>query len=141
MDEGRATAEQVADELAIRNLIVRVAQYADGLGSVDQYAELFTEDAAWLMPGSERHGRDDIRAGSAERRAAGGVGPGSNSRHVVTSVAVELTGPDDAEADSYWLYWVDTHESPRVQLMGHYHDAFRRTADGWKLARREISYG
>jgi hypothetical protein len=28
-----------------------------------------------------------------------------------------------------------------VQLLGHYHDAFRRTSDGWLLARREITFG
>jgi uncharacterized protein (TIGR02246 family) len=139
--EERTPGELAADELAVRNVIARVALYADGLGSVDEYAELFTADAEWLMPGSPRRGRDQIRAGSAERRAAGGVGPGSHSRHVVSTVAVTHTGPDEAVADSYWVYYVDTDEAPRVQLLGHYHDAFRRTSDGWLLARREITFG
>jgi uncharacterized protein (TIGR02246 family) len=141
MDDPRTPGEQAADEWAVRNTVARVAQYADGLGTVDEYAALFTEDAEWLMPGAPRRGRAEIRAGSVERRAAGGVGPGSNSRHMVSTVAVEFTGPDEAVVDSYWVYWVDTHESPRVQLLGHYHDTVRRTPEGWLLARREITFG
>jgi hypothetical protein len=60
---------------------------------------------------------------------------------MVSTVAVDFTGPDEAVVDSYWVYWVDTHESPRVQLLGHYHDTLRRTSDGWLLARREIAFG
>ena len=86
-------------------------------------------------------GREDIRAGSNERRATGGVGPGSNSRHVITTIAVEFADEDTAVVDSYWLYYVDTHEVPRLTLMGHYHDTVVRTDDGWRMARREISFG
>ena len=43
-----ATAD---DELAIRNLIARVALYADG-PDVEAYVALFTEDATWDMPGA-----------------------------------------------------------------------------------------
>lgn len=141
MGSGRSAGEQAADEWAVRNVIARLAQYADGLGSVDQYAELFTEDAEWLMPGSPRHGREDIRAGSRERREAGGIGPGSNSRHVVASTAVEFTDEDEAVADSYWMYFVETDQVPRMTLMGHYRDTVRRTSDGWRMARREITFG
>jgi uncharacterized protein (TIGR02246 family) len=141
MEDPRTPGERAADEWAVRNTITRIAQYADGLGSVDEYAGLFTEDAEWLMPGAERHGRDDIRAGSAARREAGGVGPGSNTRHMVTSVAVDFPGPDEAVVDSYWIFLVDTLDNPRIQMLGHYHDTVRRTPDGWLLARREINYG
>lgn len=75
--------ERAADEWEVRNVIVRLAQYADGLGSCEEYAALFAEDAEWLMPGAPRVGRADILEGSIARRAEGGIGPGSNSRHVV----------------------------------------------------------
>jgi 3-phenylpropionate/cinnamic acid dioxygenase small subunit len=141
MDDQRAPGEKAADEWAVRNTIAKVALYADGLGSIDEYAALFTEDAQQLMPGAPRSGREDIRAGSAERRAAGGVGPGSNSRHMISTLAVEFTGPDEAVADSYFTYFVETNEAPRVQLVGHYHDTLRRTPEGWLMARREITLG
>ncbi|MBV8986349.1 MAG: nuclear transport factor 2 family protein, partial [Acidimicrobiia bacterium] len=37
------------DDLAVRNLVARVAQYADG-PDVDAYVGLFTLDAVWDMP-------------------------------------------------------------------------------------------
>ena len=141
MASTRSPGEQAADEWAVRNVIVRLAQYADGLGSCEQYAELFTEDAEWLMPNAPRHGRADILEGSLARRAEGTVGPGSNSRHVVASTAVEFSSDDEAVADSYWVYYVETNVAPRVTLVGHYRDTLQRTADGWKMARREITFG
>ena len=141
MGSSRSPGEQAADEWAGRNVIVRLAQYADGLGSCEQYAELFTVDAEWLMPNAPRHGRADILEGSIARRAEGGVGPGSNSRHIVAATAVEFTNDDEAVADSYWVFYVETNTAPKATLVGHYHDIIVRTEDGWKMARREITFG
>jgi uncharacterized protein (TIGR02246 family) len=127
------------DELAVRNLVARVAQYADG-PDVDAYVALFTPDAVWDMPGAPRRGHAEIRAGSLERREAGQTGPGSNTRHVVSTVAVAVEG-DSAFADSVWQFYVDTASAPRLQLMGTYHDECRRVGDEWKLAHREITLG
>ncbi|NCY16382.1 MAG: nuclear transport factor 2 family protein [Actinobacteria bacterium] len=134
-------ARASADELAVRTLIVRLAQYADGLGSVDDYAELFTADARWLMPGSPRIGREDIRAGSIERRAEGGVGPGSNTRHVIAGTAMSFTTPDEAVADSYWMFFVNTDTRAELRLIGHYRDVAVRTEAGWRISQREITFG
>ena len=141
MGSSRSPGEQAADEWAVRNVIVRLAQYADGLGSCEQYAELFTVDAEWLMPNAPRHGRADILEGSIARRAEGGVGPGSKSRHIVAATAVEFTNDDEAVADSYWVFYVETNTAPKATLVGHYHDIIVRTEDGWKMARREITFG
>jgi ketosteroid isomerase-like protein len=127
------------DDAAVRNVIALLAQRADG-GDVDAYVDLFTPDASWEMPGAPRKGHADIRSGSLARRSAGETGPGTHTRHVVTTTAVTVNR-DSAEADSYWLFLVDTSREPRVRLMGTYHDTFERTAAGWKLARRQISFG
>ena len=127
------------DELAVRNLVARVAQYADG-PEVDAYVALFTPDAVWDMPGAPRRGHAAIRAGSEERRAAGQIGPGSNTRHVVSTVAVRIH-EDHAVADSVWQFYVDTASTPRLQLMGSYHDECRRVGHEWKLAHRRITIG
>jgi uncharacterized protein (TIGR02246 family) len=127
------------DELAVRNVVARVALCADG-PDVDAYVGLFTPDAVWDMPGAPRKGHAEIRAGSEERRAAGQIGPGSNTRHVVSTVAVAVDG-DRAVADSYWQFYVDTVSAPRLQLMGAYHDELVRTDAGWKLAHRRITIG
>ena len=60
---------------------------------------------------------------------------------MISSVAVEFSGPDEAVADSYFTYFVETDEAPRIQLVGYYHDTLRRTPEGWLMARREITFG
>jgi hypothetical protein len=92
------------------------------------------------MPGGPRQGHAEIRAGSEERRAAGQIGPGSNTRHVVSTMAVTLDG-DMGVADSVWQFYVDTDAAPRLQLMGTYHDECRRVGTEWKLAHRRITIG
>lgn len=127
------------DDLAVRSLIARIAHLAD-TGSLDDYVSCFAADAHWDMPGAPRHGRGDIRSGGEQRRAAGEAGPGSSSRHVVNTVAVQVIG-DVAVATSYWQFYVDTSSEPRLQLIGQYDDRFVRTAEGWQLARRRITVG
>jgi 3-phenylpropionate/cinnamic acid dioxygenase small subunit len=140
--------ERVAAELEIRNVIARLAQLAD-TGEVDEYVAQFTDDAAWEMPdnerlgipGSVRTGRDQIRAGVHERRDAGIQGPGSDTLHSITTTSVRLDGADAARAHSYFQFVIHTATAPTLQNMGQYDDTFRRTPDGWKLARRVITFG
>ena len=127
------------DELTVRNVVARVAQCADG-PDVDAYVALFTPDAVWDMPGAPRQGHAEIRDGSEERRAAGQIGPGSNTRHVVSTMAVRVHD-DHAVADSVWQFYVDTNTAPRLQLMGTYHDELVRMNGEWKLAHRRITIG
>jgi uncharacterized protein (TIGR02246 family) len=132
--------QRLADELEIRNLVARLAQLAD-MGDLNEYVSLFTEDASWEMPGAPRTGRADIMAGAQDRRSSGTTGPGSNTRHVISTLSVHADGSDQATSDCYWLFYANTTSTASVQLMGHYHDTLRRDTDGWKLARREIAFG
>jgi 3-phenylpropionate/cinnamic acid dioxygenase small subunit len=135
-----AAVQRVADELEIRNLVARLAHLADFGSDLDEYLDLFTPDAVWNMPGAPRQGHADILAGAVDRRATGTVGPGSNTRHVITTLAVDVQG-DVATSDCYFLFFVDTLGARAVQIMGHYHDDHVRTSGGWKLARRSITFG
>ncbi|MFD0690709.1 nuclear transport factor 2 family protein [Actinomadura fibrosa] len=137
---GSPDARLVRDELEIRGVLARVARSSD-MGSLEDYGSQFTEDAVWVMPGHPaRRGRAEIVAGGAARRAEGVAGPGSRSRHVISTVTVALDGAS-AVAESYWQFYVDTDSAPRLQSMGCYRDAFRREAAGWRLARRDITVG
>jgi uncharacterized protein (TIGR02246 family) len=129
------------DELAIRNALARIAQYADS-GDLADYAALFTEDARWEMPDGEgsRTGRAAIRAAGADRRTGRFTGPGSHTRHIVGTVAVTVTG-DTAVADSYWQFYGNTDTAPELRSMGAYRDTFVRTPEGWRLAERLITLG
>lgn len=131
---------RVADELEIRNTIARIAMLADH-GDLDEYQELFAEDAVWDFPLGARQGRADIRAGAEERRAGGVTGPGSATRHVITNVCVTVDGSDTATADSYFVFFQQTTTTPTVFNMGHYHDTFEREGGTWRLARRAITLG
>ncbi|HVQ92973.1 MAG TPA: nuclear transport factor 2 family protein [Mycobacteriales bacterium] len=129
----------------IRSLLARVAQLADA-GTIEEYLELFTEDAGWEMPANpaagapadRRVGRVDIGAGVRARRAAGVQGPGTATRHVVTSIAVDV---ESAAAVSYWMFFADTSTVPRLVSLGRYDDRLRRVDGRWRLAYRTITVG
>jgi uncharacterized protein (TIGR02246 family) len=125
------------DEREIRGVLARLAHSADA-GDLEEYVSLFAEDAVWCGDGApKRSGRDDILKGALERRAAGTTGPGSHTMHVVSTIDVKLEA-DRATVRSAFQFYVDTHESPRLAIIGHYFDEFRREGSGWKLAVRRI---
>ncbi len=142
---------RLADELEIRNVIALLAQLADTApdDELDRYLALFTDDAAWVigaeggpLPPQGRHGQADILAGVRERRAAGIQGPGTHTRHLVSTIAVVFDSDDSAQAPCYWQFFRNTaSEAPLLAGMGEYRNTFVRTADGWKLAWRVIYPG
>jgi SnoaL-like domain len=77
---------------------------------LDGYVALFTDDARWEMPGSVRQGRDDILAGALDRRKNGIQGPGTNTRHLITTHAVRVDG-DTATGNAYFMLVADTSRS------------------------------
>ena len=132
-----AIARQVADEVEIGKLLVRLAQTADD-SDLNDYVELFTEDGAWTGPSGEtRVGHTDIMAGAQERRDAGVQGPGTNTFHLVSNVNIQVNG-DSATGKSYFHYYRDVHDVPQIRSMGVYRDEFRRTPQRWRMAKRVI---
>jgi uncharacterized protein (TIGR02246 family) len=128
------------DDLEIRTVLARIAHCSD-TGTLDDYAAQFTADATWEMPPAPpKHGRAAIRAAATARRADHQTGPGTHTRHVITTVAVAVTG-DTAIADSYWQFYTATATAPFLHSMGAYRDTFRRTPSGWRLSRRHITPG
>jgi 3-phenylpropionate/cinnamic acid dioxygenase small subunit len=125
------------DERQIRNIVVRLAHLAD-YGDLDEYLSLFTEDAVWDLADGSVQGTAAIRADRVHRREAGAQGPGTHTRHVNTTLWVEVDGSDEASAHSYFLFVQAADTSPSLALTGRYHDTLRRTPDGWKLAHRRI---
>jgi 3-phenylpropionate/cinnamic acid dioxygenase small subunit len=139
----RSQAELAADELEIRNLVAELAHMADmaSEGDLSGYIGRFTEDARWELGGNEIRGRRDILAAAAQRRASGTQGPGTNSRHVITTQSVRVDGDGAATGEAYFLFVGDTDTTPQVKGIGHYRDRFRRTPEGWKLEHRIITFG
>lgn len=137
--------QQVADELAIRNLLARTAQLADW-GTVEECEACYTADAVWSMPASpavglparELRGREAIVAGIRERRAAGIQGPGARRRHVITTMRVTLDADDSATVHSVFLFLDESQTPPVLASSGRYVDTVRRDGGEWKLAARQI---
>jgi hypothetical protein len=134
--------------LDVLDLIAQLARRCD-FGAVDDYMALIANDGVWEMPdnpqvglaASRRAGLAAIRAGVEERRAAGLQGPGTNTLHIVGSVAVDVLDATSARARSYWLYYADIERSPVLRSVGQYDDAFTRPAQQWKLGHRCITLG
>jgi uncharacterized protein (TIGR02246 family) len=132
----------------IRTVLARIAQLAD-TGDLDEYVTLFTDDAVWAMPdnpslnmpASEKRGIGEIRAGAEERRAGAVQGPGTDTRHVLTTTAVFVESDDRATARSYFQFYVDTTSQPTLRNMGQYDDVLVRSERGWQLAHRTITFG
>lgn len=141
------TDRRVADELAIRNVLGKMAQLADSEEELAAYRQLFAEDGSWTLLASPRAenqeavthvGRAAIVEGALRRRSAGGQGPGSNVMHDVTTVVVEFESDDVAHSTAYFKLFGNTDERPRVLGMGRYVDTFVRNVAGWQVSSRVI---
>jgi len=139
----------IADaDAEIRTVLARIAQLAD-TGDLDEYVTLFADDAVWAMPdnpslgmpASEKRGIDEIRAGAEQRRADGVQGPGTQTRHVLTTTAVFVESDERASARSYFMFYGSTAQQPVLRNMGQYDDVLVRGERGWLLAHRTITFG
>jgi 3-phenylpropionate/cinnamic acid dioxygenase small subunit len=132
----------------IHNALARLAHLADD-GDLGDYLDLFTEDAVWETPAvaatgtaaDRREGRADIGAGAAARRAKGGQGPGSATRHVVHTIEAAPGTDGSATSIAYWSFYRTTTTAPELTGVGRYDDTWRLTDSGWKLAHRRITLG
>ena len=97
----------------------KIYTMGDGLSTAndkDEYLTCFADDAVWAMPdnpavgmsANEKRGHAEIRAGAEERRASGLQGPGTDSRHVLTTVAVSVESDTRATARSYFQFYGTT---------------------------------
>jgi 3-phenylpropionate/cinnamic acid dioxygenase small subunit len=137
-----------ADDAEIRTLIAQVAHLADE-GTLEDYGAAFTSDVSWEMganPAVDLPAKNPVipacsLAGTADRRAKGIGGPGSNMRHTVSTVAIEFDTDDRARVVAYWMFWGDTTTAPRLVSMGRYDNLVVRTEIGWRIKHRKITIG
>jgi hypothetical protein len=128
------------DDAAVSSVIARAAHTADSAPDLADYLRLWTPDAEWRFGDTVLVGHDAMREAAEARRTAGRAGPGTNSRHVITTVATAVDG-DAAVVESYWLFFVNTDQAPTIDSMGAYRDELVRSADSWRIARRTITPG
>lgn len=129
-------------ELAVRDacqrLVTAFARFVDS-GQGERVVQLFTPDATFERRGERLQGHAQIRAAQARRS------PQVVTRHCCAPSHIELAGPGHATGVTcFQLYrhtWPDGEPvgvgplNP-PEVIGEYHDEFRRTADGWRIHAR-----
>lgn len=107
------------------------------------YASLFTEDGVFIRandPGEPLIGREAIRAALAERSAS------RLTRHFCTNLEVDVLDAERARGFCYLLLYAGDASRPQsaagrladgTQRVGEYRDTLVRTAEGWRIGRRE----
>jgi hypothetical protein len=129
----------VENELAIRNLISRVAWLTDQWTEVSQLQNEYTEDCIWHTEGIEPyHGHAGLARRMLEVKEAGICGPGLPMRHCVTSLEV-LADPNDdnaAIARHYVLLLITKGDESIVTAYGQTRDTLRCVDGRWRIAIR-----
>ncbi len=143
MTAGLAEEQVAAIERACARLVLRSIRAFDEQ-DWPAYASLFTEDGVFIRasePDQPLAGRAAIRAALAARPAA------RLTRHLCTNIEIDVLDADHACGSCYLvLYAGDPSQRESAaggrpaevsQRVGEYRDAFVRTAEGWRIGRRE----
>jgi hypothetical protein len=133
--------DQRADEIAIRDLIVRIGMVRSH-GTPEEYMALFTPDAQWeRRPGPDGKPRIDGAekelAHARENQAKGMSGPGSHRHHVIPMTVADVDG-DRAKALSQLIFLEKCDGKPEIVKMWILKDDLVRTANGWRVSYRRL---
>jgi hypothetical protein len=129
----------VTDELAIRNLIALVARVTDQWRTPEQLAALYIEDCLWHLEGMEPYvGRAGIIRRAIEMRDAGICGPGSMTRHIVSTpeVVADPADPNSATVIAFVVMGGMRDGKPVFEGYGQYTDQVRKVNGTWYMAKR-----
>jgi ketosteroid isomerase-like protein len=133
-----ARLQALEDKAAINRLIIA---YAEAVDSRDNpaLAACFTDDAEASFGGVPVPGRGgDAVVAFLNSLMGGGPGPAPSFRtsHLFMNVVIDLDG-DEAATRSNATVWSVRGEPEQVRVRGiTYRDRMRRTADGWRIAKR-----
>ena len=133
------TREDIIDiERQCERLSLDYAHYVD-TGHTDLLAGLFTEDCVLQVIGPPKRGREDIRKTMIFNAPY-------YAMHVCTNIRITVKDAHNAEGTTFLTYYspeaIPEDDKPaeavKPTLMGIYYDQFRKTAEGWRIARREM---
>ena len=139
-DTKSATVEErlriMGDREEIRDLIIAYGRDLDSHDLV-AYSKLFARDGVWEGGVGSAQGPDGIlkmlndifsRIPASEYR---------NSFHILSSMKIDITGPDSATAWTRWTYFVEGEDGkPKADRSGHYEDTLVREDGHWKFKYR-----
>ena len=129
--------ERMAIEHACAKLAIDYSYYADSQ-QLEAWANLFAEDAEMTLMGQTNKGRAAILAS-----LNGGNGGAVASFHSNTNIRIEVVSATEARG----TVGVTLYAAPRKDgvalvreitpaVVGHYEDVYRKTAEGWRFAKR-----
>lgn len=128
-------AERMSIEAECSRLVAGFAFYMDRR-RYDDVAGLFTEDCVFERTGAKIKGIDELCMMMANRPA------GLVTRHVCAPPFFHRCDAESAQAVTYMMMFrgegddAGPVEVPGVAGVAEFHDVFRRTADGWRIAIR-----
>jgi ketosteroid isomerase-like protein len=124
---------RLADRIAIHELRAGYTHHYDA-GDLERFVALFTEDGLLQLANAGwARGHDELRS-----RLAGPMRAAAFAIHFTTDELTEFTGPDTARGTSRFA--VHHGRGPDIEGAGTYHDEYVRTAVGWRIASRRISF-
>ena len=124
------------DRVAIEDLFVRYTTALDR-GDVDTIVDCFTPDGSLDSPAVGSHAGHAAIRGFAERFARFNQ-RGSQLRHVISNLAVEIDG-NRAKATCYLLNILTRDGKSRLLAPGRYECDLVKSADGqWRFQRRVV---
>ncbi len=131
--EGTLTAQDYAE---IEQLYWRYNHGGDFRDS-ELWLSAFTDDAVFTVVGQRTlRGRAELEAMRAERDA----GHGDRGRRHWNNGWRIVPTPDGAAARVYWLVVDVGTGTPTTDRSGYYDDRYVRTADGWRIEERIITF-
>jgi hypothetical protein len=123
--------QEIAAQVEIDQLVQRYAQAVDIHGG-QAVADCFTEDGYFELSNGQRRDRSAMAAGgdASVRR-----------RHLFTPPVIAFASPEGATGEGFCLLieFDVASGQQKPPIMIDYHDEYRRTAQGWRLARRAVT--
>ncbi len=129
---GMLTAQDYAE---IEQLYWRYNHGGDFRDS-ELWLSAFTDDAVFSVGERTLRGREELVAMRAERDA----GPGDRGRRHWNNGWRIVPTPDGAEARVYWMVVDVGTGTPITDRSGYYDDQYVKTADGWRIRERAITF-
>ena len=120
------------DEDRIRRTLSEYSQRCDD-GRFDEWAELFTEDARFVLSGQVTEGRDSIRTLMMAM-----MPPERRGQHVTSNSLVDIDR-DSATVTTDYLFVRPTADGPAIVAAGRYHDRLVRVGLRWRFRERSIT--
>lgn len=132
------TAQEVADKIEITEVLYRYGKALDACDKELLQREVYAEDAVWEGRAGFINGSEAI-----SEMVVAILGGMESSLHYIHNPLVEVDG-DVARSTCYLhsvLYMTNQHTGENTLELGAvYHDQHKRTANGWRIARRRLEF-